>query len=231
MVGSIELLFNNIETNFPFYLEVSNLLLCFVFKEVILYTDKDVLKQGQNKDKDEQWACSAIKTVRVLLPSPYSKPQIYFEKMERESMDIHQSIFQDLLKREHFPLHIFIWNNDNYSNNFMQVVNKFPDNSIILPDPERLRQCAFDNITKHCAGTPKMDATGDYIYKFITTGREKLATNIGVTTEMANKRGWDKEDGSTNHHSKPPMAATTKEYSDVLRSCSLVASLSSLRPS
>ena len=91
-------------------MEASNLSLCFVFEEVVSYIDNDVLKQGQNKDKDERWACRAIKTIRVLLPSPYSKPQIYFAKNGEGIHGQHTlaEIFKDLLEREYFPPHIFI---------------------------------------------------------------------------------------------------------------------------
>ena len=118
---SIKGLFHHIEKKFPIYLEASNLSLCFVFEEVVSYIDNHILKQGQNKDKDERWACGAIKTIRVIVPSPYSKPQIYFAKNGEGIHGQHTlaEIFKDLLVREHFPPHIFIWNNDDYSDNFM----------------------------------------------------------------------------------------------------------------
>ena len=142
-------------------------------------------------------------------------------------------ILNDLREREKFPPHIFIWNDENYSDEFMLVINKFPeDNSIPLPDPVRVHQCAMESISKNRDGTPKRDSGGDYLLKKALNGRATLATDIGVTGSQANKRGnCLDDDGSGNHHSKPPMLKFTYEYSDILRSCSLVASSPVLKPS
>ena len=199
------------------------------------YTDPTILKDGQNSDVEQRWNSNAIKMVRVLLPPPYFGRQVYFSK---NGIGVHGQkllleVLKDLLAQKQFPPHTFIWNDRNFSDNFMRVINKFPpNNSIILPDPKRIRQCAFENVLKNRDGTLKIDDKGDYIFKKKTSRRAKLATDIGVATSMANKRGSIQyEDGTTNHHSKPPMCKHTTEYSDVLRSCSIIATSPAFRPS
>ena len=194
-----------------------------------------MLKEGKSRDKMDRWNSNVVKTVRVLLPAPFSRPQIYFAKNGNAIHGQHtlMEILNDLREREKFPPHIFIWNDENYSDEFMLVINKFPeDNSIPLPDPVRVRQCAMESISKNRDGTPKRDSGGDYLLKKALNGRATLATDIGVTGSQANKRGnCLDDDGSGNHHSKPPMLKFTYEYSDILRSCSLVASSPVLKPS
>ena len=208
-IGEIRWLYRHIKSNFPAYLEHSNLSLCFFFEEIVSYDDEKVVKQGQNLNRGERWGSGVIKRVRVLLPSPYTKSQVYFTKT---GVGIHGQktlleIFEILQGLQHFPPHTFIWNHEDYSDGFMRVINIFPNqNFITLPDPERVRQCAFENVSKDKNGIPQQDANGNYMFKSTTKGRAKLATDLGVTTETANRRGLlTNDDGTTNHHSRPPM--------------------------
>ena len=130
------------------------------------YTDPTILKDGQNSDRRQRWASNAIKMVRVLLPPPYFARQIYFAKNGSgvHGQKLLAQILKDLLVQKQFPPHIFMWNDQNFSDNFMRVINKFPSNNpIVLPDPQRIRQCAFENVLKNRDGTPKIDDMGEYL--------------------------------------------------------------------
>ena len=119
----------HIQENFPAYWEDnSNLSLAFTFEELVSYTDTDVIKMGKIQERGARWDSKVIKAVRVLVPSPFLSPQIYIARNGNAIHGQHtlKEIIQDLMTRKQFPPHIFIWNNDNYSDNFMLVINKFP---------------------------------------------------------------------------------------------------------
>ena len=78
--------------------------------------------------------------------------------------------------------------------------------------------CALESVIKNEDGTFK---SGTYVVKKSKKKRANIATDIGVSTEQANKRGiYKNKDGTTNHHSKPPMLEYTNIYQDLLHSLS-----------
>ena len=116
-----------------------------------------------------------------------------------------RTVFKILFQLEVFPGVVFYWNNKNYSNSFIKIFNKLPED-IIEPDWKLVRQCAFSSVQERDDGTYetiKKDKS--------TTARAVIGIDGGVASQLASKRGIKKsDDGSTNHHSMLPRKECTK---------------------
>ena len=224
----------HLEVYFPFYLGNSNLSLTFCFEEIVTCNKEKTLKKGRSMNKEKRWYQGkdrSIKKIRVVLPPPYYKSQIY---VARDGEAIHgqhtmKEIIDYAIEYEDFPPHIFIWNNHNYEDDFISVVNGIMEDSV-LPKPERIKSCALESVIKNEDGTLRKKKSGVYVMKKTQNKRANIAMDIGVSTEQANKRGISNNvDGTTNHHSKPPMLENTITYQDLLHSASDIMRSTSLR--
>ena len=230
---------NHLLTNFPEYLRSITFSLCFCFEQLVSYTDKKILMKGRKATTEERWdpeGVKAVEVVRVIVPSPYGKAQVYVAKngSAMHGQRTMSEIISDAIRLKDFPPHIIIWNDRNYSDQFMLVVNEIPsDGTLPLPDPVRVLQCALESVVLNKDGTRKRKRNGNYeVKKNSSKKRAGVANDVGVSGPQGSMRGSIKaNDGTSNHHSKPPMLKHTFEYADIIRACSLIMASHHIKPS